>query len=86
MTISEFKQKQSLPYEAKIAHAEKRAWEFYDTITGRGDNVHVSVGGLDSITLLVFCVVSALMRQQFLSAFWKIREIRKYINNWALCL
>ena len=54
MTISEFKQKQSLPYEAKIAHAEKRAWEFYDTITGRGDNVHVSVGGLDSITLLVF--------------------------------
>ena len=34
MTISEFKQKQSLPYEAKIAHAEKRAWEFYDTITG----------------------------------------------------
>lgn len=54
MTISEFQQKQSLPYEAKVAHAEIKAWEFYKTITGRGDNVHVSVGGLDSITLLVF--------------------------------
>lgn len=57
MTISEFQQKQSLPYEAKVAHAEIKAWEFYKEITGRGDrgdNVHVSVGGLDSITLLVF--------------------------------
>lgn len=54
MTIAEFQQKQSLPYEAKIAHAEKRAWEFYDTIIGRGENVHVSVGGLDSIVLLCF--------------------------------
>lgn len=54
MTISEFQQKQSLPYEAKVAHAEKMAWDFYDTIIGRGDNVHVSVGGLDSITLLCF--------------------------------
>lgn len=54
MTIQEFQQKQSLPYKAKVAHAEKKAWEFYDTITGRGNNVHVSVGGLDSITLLVF--------------------------------
>lgn len=54
MTILEFQQKQSLPYEAKVAHAEKRAWEFYNTIIGMGGNVHVSVGGLDSITLLVF--------------------------------
>ncbi len=55
MTIDEFLQKQSLPYEAKIAHAQKRAWEFYDTITGKYNaDCHVSVGGLDSITLLVF--------------------------------
>ena len=54
MTISEFQQKQSLPYDAKVAHAEKRAWEFYDKITGEGKNVHVSVGGLDSIVLLLF--------------------------------
>jgi hypothetical protein len=55
MTIDEFLQKQSLPYEAKVAHARQRAWEFYDTILGKYNaSCHVSVGGLDSITLLVF--------------------------------
>lgn len=49
--IAVFRQKQSLPYKAKIAHAKKRAWEFYDEMNG---NCHVSVGGLDSITLLLF--------------------------------
>lgn len=52
--ISVFKQKQGLPYELKVRHAEIRAREFYDKITGEGHNVHVSVGGLDSITLLLF--------------------------------
>lgn len=46
-----FRIKQSLPYEAKIRHAEIRAREFYNEMDG---NVHVSVGGLDSITLLLF--------------------------------
>ena len=54
MTPYEFRQKQSLPYKAKIVHAERRAWEFYETITGASESVHVSVGGLDSITLLCF--------------------------------
>lgn len=48
---SAFRQKQSLPYEAKIRHAEIRAKEFYDEMDGA---CHVSVGGLDSITLLLF--------------------------------
>ena len=48
--IAAFRQKQSLPYEAKVRHAEIRAREFYDAV----DNCHVSVGGLDSITLLLF--------------------------------
>lgn len=52
--ISVFKQKQTLPYEAKVAHAEIRAWEFYRRMAGEGKNLHVSVGGLDSITLLLF--------------------------------
>lgn len=47
----EFMQKQSLPYEAKIAHAEIKAREFYEELDG---NVFCSVGGLDSITLLIF--------------------------------
>jgi hypothetical protein len=51
MTPSEFMQKQSLPYEAKIIHAQIRAREFYDQMEG---NVFCSVGGLDSITLLTF--------------------------------
>ena len=38
-----------------MLHARKRAWEFYETIQGEYDaDCHVSVGGLDSITLLLF--------------------------------
>lgn len=51
MTITEFMQKQSLPYEAKINHARAKAIEFYEKLQG---NVFCSVGGLDSITLLLF--------------------------------
>lgn len=55
MNINEFLQKQSLPYELKVQHARQRAWEFYETIEGDySANCHVSVGGLDSITLLIF--------------------------------
>lgn len=49
--IAVFRQKQSLPYEAKVHHAERRAKEFYNELDG---HCHVSVGGLDSITLLLF--------------------------------
>jgi len=48
--IAVFRQKQGLPYEAKVHHAEIRAREFYQEV----ENCHVSVGGLDSITLLLF--------------------------------
>ena len=55
MTINEFLQKQSLPYEAKVRHATKRAWEFYDKVYGElNAECYVSVGGLDSIVLLCF--------------------------------
>jgi 3'-phosphoadenosine 5'-phosphosulfate sulfotransferase (PAPS reductase)/FAD synthetase len=49
----EFAQKQSLPYEAKIQHAIRKANEFYEDERVDG-NVFCSVGGLDSITLLLF--------------------------------
>lgn len=45
---------QNLPYEIKIRKAELRAWEFYNEMAKRDLNCHVSVGGLDSITLLLF--------------------------------
>lgn len=52
MTYSEMRQRQSLPYEAKLSHAKRVAREFiYDP---RTENAHISVGGLDSITLLLF--------------------------------
>ncbi len=54
MTYCEFAQKQALPYGAKVIHAEIRAREFYERMIGEGKNCHVSVGGLDSITLYLF--------------------------------
>jgi len=53
--IKKFVAMQRLPYEVKVRRAEQRAKEFYDEIVNdRGLNVHVSVGGLDSITLKYF--------------------------------
>lgn len=45
---------QNLPYEVKVRRAEQRAIEFIEEMDKRGFNAHVSVGGLDSITLLIF--------------------------------
>lgn len=52
--IAYFKVKQQLPYECKIRYAELRAREFENECAARELNTHVSVGGLDSITLLLF--------------------------------
>ena len=60
MTIDDFLQKQSLPYPAKVEHAEAKITQFYREIMSRGADVHVSVGGLDSITLLCFIRVIGL--------------------------
>lgn len=45
---------QRLPYKVKVKRAEQRAYEFISEMDARGCNAHVSVGGLDSITLLMF--------------------------------
>lgn len=49
------KQMLALPYDAKVAYAEKRVWDWVDTCSQYGKHYAVSVGGLDSITLLAFC-------------------------------
>lgn len=54
MTPQEFLQKQSLPYEAKIIHAEKMAHLFEDWAIANYREICVSMGGLDSITLYYF--------------------------------
>ena len=45
----------ALPYEAKVALAESRVRDWQTTCGQFGKNYAVSVGGLDSITLLAFC-------------------------------
>lgn len=49
-----FTAQQNLPYEVKVKRAEIRAHEFISEMDKRGCNAHISVGGLDSITLLLF--------------------------------
>lgn len=45
---------QALPYEVKVKRAEQRAKEYIEKLDDMGLNAHVSVGGLDSIVLLLF--------------------------------
>lgn len=53
--ISSFRAKQEMPYEWKKQYAKDLAKLFYDKVTLKmGANVHISVGGLDSITLFYF--------------------------------
>ncbi len=52
--IADFHVKQKQPYEFKKNYAYRRAWEFAEECDKRGLNYHVSIGGLDSITLYLF--------------------------------
>lgn len=45
---------QALPYNVKVKRAELRAIEYIEKLDDMGLNAHVSVGGLDSIVLLLF--------------------------------
>lgn len=45
---------QALPYDVKVKRAELRAREYIERLDDMGLNAHVSVGGLDSIVLLIF--------------------------------
>lgn len=52
--IADFNVKMQMPYSFKKKYAAIRAREFATECDKRGLNYHVSVGGLDSITLLLF--------------------------------
>lgn len=53
--IAWFRMRQTWSYKHKIQHAERMVHNFYDAICYKHEaNVHISVGGLDSITLLLF--------------------------------
>lgn len=49
-----FSELQDKPYEEKIERQTGIAWEFYREMQKRGCSCHVSVGGLDSITLFIW--------------------------------
>lgn len=49
-----FTARQRLPYELKLKRQARRAWQFYEELLSRDMNCHVSVGGLDSITLYIW--------------------------------
>lgn len=51
--IADFRVKQQMDYAFKVKYAKIRAWEFYDHPDVAG-SCYVAVGGLDSITLLLF--------------------------------
>lgn len=61
--IANFMVKEKQPYEFKVRYAEIRAREFVSECDQRGLNYHVSVGGLDSITLFLFLKKSELTLQ-----------------------
>ena len=52
--VADFMVKQKMPYSFKVKYAKIRAREFVTECDKRGLNYYVSVGGLDSITLLLF--------------------------------
>ena len=52
--IADFIVKQKMDYKFKVKYAEIRAREFVRECDARDLNYHVSVGGLDSITLFLF--------------------------------
>ena len=52
--IASFIVKQKQPYDFKVRYAEIRIHEFIQECNVRDLNTHVSVGGLDSITLYMF--------------------------------
>lgn len=51
-----FKDLQDMPYMDKIKRQARIAWEFYEEMQKRGCSCHVSVGGLDSITLYIWLI------------------------------
>ena len=52
--IKAFRERQKWPYQDKVAHARYLIMDYWRECGTMSKNVHVSVGGLDSITLLCF--------------------------------
>lgn len=53
-TVQAFREKQKWSYDRKVGYAANLVHDFIEDCKAAGLNYHVSVGGLDSITLLMF--------------------------------
>ena len=81
--MADFNVKMKMDYEFKKNYAFIRAWEFYNECCARGLNCHVSVGGLDSITLFLFCGASGFMYPASVCPIWRtgsIQEVHKQLG------
>nr|DAR17130.1 MAG TPA: phosphoadenosine-phosphosulfate reductase [Caudoviricetes sp.] len=99
--IEWFREMQRKPYGWKVQHAAEVARTFFSQARDKGMNCHVSVGGLDSITLHYFlesigicvpCVSCSSLEQKGVRAVHKriADEMREEYANWehdhgALC-
>lgn len=80
--IADFRVKQQMDYAFKVKYARIRAWEFYNHPDVAG-NCYVAVGGLDSITLLLFLRSIGIDVLRFLSHRWRTSPSRGCINSLA---
>ena len=81
--MADFNVKMKMDYEFKKNYAYIRAWEFYNECCARGLNCHVSVGGLDSITLFLF-LRSIGIYVPSACPIWRTGVYRKYIDSLEL--
>lgn len=79
--ISDFIVKQKQDYEFKVKYATIRAREFAEECDRRELNYHVSVGGLDSITLFIFLKSIGIHAPGSAFLILKIQAFKKYIKN-----
>lgn len=85
-----FMVKQQQPYDFKKRYAAIRAREFVGMCDEHNKNYHVSVGGLDSITLFLFLhsigIRSAFGVRVFQPLILRIEGIKPYIKRLELFL
>lgn len=79
--IADFMVKMQMPYEFKKKYAAIRAREFVTECEKRGLNYHVSVGGLDSITLYLFLKSIGIDAPGITISFIEDKSIQKSTKN-----
>ncbi|WP_192927468.1 hypothetical protein [Clostridium beijerinckii] len=82
--IANFMVKQKQPYEFKKAYARMTALKFEEECYKRGLNFHVSVGGLDSITLFLFLKSIGINAPGVSVSYLEDKSIQKIHNQLGL--